>query len=41
MIHRPSPLMKPCEITDALKDLVQEGNCCHLYQIFSAHSMNY
>lgn len=24
LIHRPSPLMKPCEITDALKDLVQE-----------------
>ncbi|UXS28933.1 aldo/keto reductase [Staphylococcus delphini] len=25
LIHRPSPLMKPCEITDALKDLVKEG----------------
>ncbi|UXR71979.1 MULTISPECIES: aldo/keto reductase [unclassified Staphylococcus] len=25
LIHRPSPLMKPCEITDALKTLVDEG----------------
>ncbi len=25
LIHRPSPLMKPCEITDAVKDLVDEG----------------
>ncbi|ARJ51229.1 aldo/keto reductase [Staphylococcus lutrae] len=25
LIHRPSPLMKPCDITDALKDLVDEG----------------
>ncbi|MBH9580779.1 oxidoreductase [Staphylococcus felis] len=25
LIHRPSPLMQPCQITDALKDLVEEG----------------
>ncbi|UXU54628.1 aldo/keto reductase [Staphylococcus agnetis] len=25
LIHRPSPLMKPCEITEALQDLVEEG----------------
>ncbi|WP_281183151.1 aldo/keto reductase [Staphylococcus schleiferi] len=25
LIHRPSPLMQPCEITDAVKDLVDEG----------------
>lgn len=25
LIHRPSPLMKPCQITDALKSLVDEG----------------
>ncbi|UXR69940.1 aldo/keto reductase [Staphylococcus sp. IVB6246] len=25
LIHRPSPLMKPCEINDALKTLVDEG----------------
>ncbi|MBI5974008.1 aldo/keto reductase [Staphylococcus canis] len=25
LVHRPSPLMQPCQITDALKDLVQEG----------------
>ncbi|TRL30078.1 oxidoreductase [Staphylococcus chromogenes] len=25
LIHRPSPLMKPCEITEALQELVEEG----------------